>query len=64
MTLKGEGANGHDANFSMNFKPSYRPAYMYICHCLQLSLDRIISYFCHDAHVYLPLSSSPGMTIS
>jgi len=36
MTLREVGGWGRDANFSMNFEPSFLMSYMCICHCLQV----------------------------
>ena len=34
----GGGGEGHDANFSMKFEPSFSMSYKYICHCLQVQV--------------------------
>ena len=58
MTLRGGGGRGCDANFNINFTPSF------LIVDLELVSTRSYTMSVQTTHVYLPLSSSPGMTIS
>ena len=57
MTLRGEGVRAMMLNFSMNFEPSFLVG-------LEVVSTRSYTMSVQTTHVYLPLSSIPGITIS
>ena len=62
MTLRVGGGQGRDANFNMNFEPSFLIVGLELVSTRSYTISVQTTLTC--TFVYLPLSLSPGMTIS